>query len=82
MTQGKYPAKGKILARLSEEQKAFLASTADLVWWKTADEALAWPEYLVRQIMRYGDLEQTIQLESLFGEEVLRKVLLAAEPAN
>lgn len=32
--------------------------------------------------MRYGDLEQTIQLESLFGEEVLRKVLLAAEPAN
>lgn len=67
------------LPPLTPAQRAFLESVAHLVWWKEPQKALEWPEYLLRQVMCLGSLEESIALEALFPKADLRKVLLGAE---
>lgn len=67
---------------IDENQRSFLISVAHLVWWKSPEDAIRWPEYLLRQVMCLGDLEQTIALEQLFPKSILREVLLGAEPGQ
>jgi hypothetical protein len=49
------------------------------VWWKTPDEALAFPQRIVAQVMNLGDYEDVQVLATSLGESVLRDVLLHAE---
>jgi hypothetical protein len=49
------------------------------VWWKTAEEALRYPERLVAQVMNIGSFADLQRLDEMVGEEELRLVLSQAE---
>jgi hypothetical protein len=49
------------------------------LWWKTPDEAVAFPERLIAQVMDLGDFEDVAALVAQAGEAELRDVLLHAE---
>lgn len=68
-----------VLAEITPEQQQFLSSVAHLVWWEPRERALQRPDYLVRQVMRYGTLEQSAAIEKLFPRATLQNILLGAE---
>jgi len=51
-----------------------------LIWWKTPEEALRWPERLLAQVMTLGtwDEIQTARVE--WGEDAFRRVLANPPP--
>ena len=49
------------------------------VWWKTAEEALRYPERLVAQVMNIGSFADLQRLDEMVGEDGLRLVLSQAE---
>ncbi len=49
------------------------------VWWKTPDEAVAFPERVIAQVMDIGDHADVEALAAQVGDEVLREVLTRAE---
>jgi hypothetical protein len=49
------------------------------LWWKTPDEAVAYPERVMAQVMNMGDYADVLALAALAGDEALRGVLLRAE---
>jgi hypothetical protein len=49
------------------------------IWWKTPEEALAYPERVIAQIMNLGDFDDVQSLAAQVGDEVLREVLTHAE---
>ena len=49
------------------------------LWWKTPDEAVAFPERLIAQVMDLGDFEDVAALAEQAGEATLREVLLHGE---
>jgi len=56
--------------------------TTRYVWWKTAEEALGYPERLVAQVMNIGSFEDLQRLDEMVGEEGLRLVLSQAEAGH
>ena len=50
------------------------------IWWKTADDALRYPERILAQVMNLGTYEDLGRLLATFTDEVLRDVLERAEP--
>jgi hypothetical protein len=52
---------------------------ARYLWWKTAEEALRYPERVVAQVMNIGSFEDLQRLDQIVGEEGLRLVLSHAE---
>ena len=49
------------------------------VWWKSPDEALAFPGRVIAQVMNIGDYEDVQTVANLVGDQVLRDVLTHAE---
>jgi hypothetical protein len=49
------------------------------VWWKTPDEAVAFPERVIAQVMNIGDHADVEALASQVGDDLLRMVLTHAE---
>ncbi len=49
------------------------------VWWKTPDEALAWPERIITQVMDVGDYADVQALATQAGDAVLTDALMRAE---
>jgi hypothetical protein len=49
------------------------------LWWKTPDEAAAFPARLIAQVMNLGDYDDVVALAEEVGDEVLRDVLRGAE---
>jgi len=49
------------------------------LWWKTPDEAVAFPDRVIAQVMNMGDYADVTALAAQVGDEVLRQVLLRAE---
>ena len=49
-------------------------------WWKTADDALEYPERVIAQVMNLGTLTDVCHLLAAFDLEHLRRVLRHAEP--
>jgi len=49
------------------------------VWWKTAEEALRYPERVVAHVMNIGTFEDLQRLDEIVGEEGLRLALSQAE---
>lgn len=49
------------------------------IWWKTPNEALAYPDRVVAQVMNIGDYDDARALFRLVDEEYLRAVLRKAE---
>jgi len=49
------------------------------VWWKSPDEALAFPNRVIAQVMNMGDYDDVQAVANQVGDEVLRDVLTHAE---
>ena len=49
------------------------------LWWKTPDEAVAYPERLIAQVMNIGDFADVAALAAQLGDETLRDVLRHGE---
>jgi hypothetical protein len=49
------------------------------VWWKTPDDAAAFPERLIAQVMNLGDYADVVALAEEVGDDTLREVLRRAE---
>lgn len=49
------------------------------VWWKSPDEALAFPDRVIAQVMNIGDYDDVQAVANQVGDEVLRDVLTHAE---
>ncbi len=49
------------------------------IWWKTPDEAVATPQYVIAQMMNIGDYDDVQKLASQVGDNVLSDALLHAE---
>ena len=52
---------------------------ARYIWWKSPDEALAYPNRILAQVMNLGDYDDVQRMVEAFGEEALREVLRTAE---
>lgn len=52
---------------------------AKYIWWKTPDEAVAYPYRLIAQVMNIGEWDDVCALVKLVGDDVLRDVIANAE---
>jgi hypothetical protein len=69
-----------ITTRLNEAQKAFLANAAQrYIWWKTANDAMAYPQRILAQVMNIGVWGDMCKLAELFPQSELENVLNTAE---
>lgn len=50
------------------------------IWWKTPEEAVAFPERVIAQVMELGDYDDVQTLARDVGDAVLRRVIGRAEP--
>jgi hypothetical protein len=62
-----------------QEVEQLRTFAARYVWWKTAEEALRYPERVVAQVMNLGTFEDVQLLVQMVGEEQLKFVLRSAE---
>lgn len=49
------------------------------IWWQTPDEAIAWPERVIAQVMNIGDFDDAKSLMEITGHQALIKVLRNAQ---
>lgn len=49
------------------------------MWWKPAEQSLAYPQRIAAQVMNIGDFDDVRRLTSAFGDEFLHSVLVEAE---
>lgn len=49
------------------------------IWWKTPEEAVAFPERVIAQVMDLGDYDDVQALARRVGDAGLRRVLARAE---
>ncbi len=49
------------------------------LWWKTPDEAVAYPERLIAQVMNIGDFADIAAIAAEVGDDALREVLQRGE---
>jgi hypothetical protein len=61
---------------------ALAALARRYVWWLPAEEALARPERLLRQILRLGTPEDYVAARARFGEAAFRDALENAGPGE
>jgi hypothetical protein len=52
------------------------------LWWKSPEEALAYPERIVAQVMDIGDFDDVQQVAAIVGDDILRAILTNAEPGQ
>ena len=61
------------------ESKALKQLAAKYVWWKTPDEAMAWPDRVIAQVMDMGDYADVQILANQLGDDRLSDVLAHAQ---
>lgn len=49
------------------------------IWWKSPDEAVAYPHRIMAQVMNTGDIDDVNKLTDAVGDQVLISVLRNAE---
>jgi hypothetical protein len=65
---------------LEQETQALLRHLATkYVWWKTPEEAIAFPRRVIAQVMNIGDYADVQALANQVGEEALKDVIRTAE---
>lgn len=65
---------------LNDSQTAFLREVAErYVWWKTPEEALAYPQRILAQVMNIGVWDDLCRMVELFPSWELVDVLRHAE---
>ncbi|HEX6123524.1 MAG TPA: hypothetical protein VFY89_10205 [Ktedonobacterales bacterium] len=77
------PPGGAVDAPLDAELSAVAADlrrwAATYIWWKSPDEALAYPERIIAQVMNIGDYRDVQRLVELLGLQRLRDLLQRVE---
>ena len=69
-----------VITQLNEAQKTFLANAARrYIWWETANNAMAYPQRILAQVMNIGVWDDVCKLVELFHEKDLINVLDTAE---
>jgi|SRR5579863_2655719 len=62
--------------KLSPQALACLRGlAARYVWWKTAEEAMRFPDRVAAQVMNMGDWDDVLELIDAAGEDYLREVV-------
>lgn len=61
------------------EKQVLMQLAPKYIWWKTPDEAMAWPERLISQVMNIGDYADVQVLANQLGDARLRDVLTHAQ---
>jgi hypothetical protein len=51
-----------------------------LIWWKTPEEALRWPDRLIAQVMALGTWDDVETVRNVWGDEGFRRVLSSPPP--
>ena len=65
---------------LEREAHALLRRLAGkYIWWKTPEEAIAFPRRVIAQVMTIGDYGDVQALANQLGDEVLKDVIRTAE---
>ena len=65
--------------QMNDEQKAFLVSASRrYVWWETANDAMAYPQKIIAQVMNVGVWDDICKLTELFSQKDLIDVLNTA----
>jgi hypothetical protein len=65
---------------LNQEALACLRSLAGTyIWWKSPDEAIAFPHRIAARVMNIGDWDDVVRMVDAVGEGYLRHVLRTAE---
>jgi hypothetical protein len=49
------------------------------IWWKTPEEAVAYPQRVIAQVMNLGIYSDVLSLVALVGDETLREVIRCSE---
>ena len=49
------------------------------IWWKTPEEAVAFPQRVIAQVMNMGDYGDVLTLAAQLGDDALRDTLASAE---
>ena len=65
-----------ITVQNSAEMKALAGR---YIWWKSPENALAFPEHVIAQVMNIGDYDDVCTLIKLVGEPTLREVLTTVD---
>jgi hypothetical protein len=52
---------------------------ARFVWWKAPDDAVAYPQRVIAQVMNIGDFDDVQRLSRAFDDDVLREAIQQAE---
>ena len=69
-------------ARPIDAKKQLSSLAAKYIWWKSADEALRYPQKVIATIMDKGSLEDIQNLRSVIGKTAMRNALARAEPGQ
>ena len=65
-----------VISEMNESQKEFLVHVARrYIWWETANDAMAYPQKILAQVMNIGVWDDICKLVELFHEKELIKVL-------
>jgi hypothetical protein len=68
------------LADLEDAQRDVLRDlAARYIWWKTPEDALAYPQRVIAQVMNIGDYDDVLRLSRAFSDDLLRQVIQQAE---
>lgn len=65
--------------RFQSQEEQQLAPFASYIWWKTAQEALEFPDRLIAKVMTLGEYDDICRLIETVGKERLLHVLQHAE---
>ena len=69
-----------VATSMNEAQKEFLAYAARrYIWWESTNEAMAYPQKILTQVMNIGVWDDMCKLVELFHEKDLVGVLNTAE---
>ena len=61
------------------DQELLKRLAAKYIWWKTPEDAVAYPHRIMAQVMNMGDFDDVRELTDAVGDDVLREVVRSAE---
>ncbi len=61
------------------DQELLKRLAAKYIWWKTPEDAVAYPHRIMAQVMNMGDFDDVCELTDALGDDVLREVVRSAE---
>jgi hypothetical protein len=64
---------------MQESEKVLKYFAEKYIWWKTPEEACAWPERVIAQVMNIGEFNDAQELIRVMGNQILVNTLNNAQ---